>query len=57
MEALGIGLEAIGSAIGAIAGWSAAVCIVGIIAVSVLIYNESITLDDLKQLFKKDRRY
>lgn len=32
MEAIGLGLEAIGGAIGAAAGWAGFVCVVGIAA-------------------------
>jgi hypothetical protein len=55
MEALGIGLQALGSAIGSIAAGMSTVCVVGIISAAVLIYFEKITIADLKELFKKDK--
>ena len=55
MEILGIGLQALGSAIGAIAAGMSTVCVVGIISAAILIYFEKITIADLKELFKKDK--
>lgn len=55
MEALGIGLQALGSAIGVVAAGMSTVCVVGIISAAVLIYFEKITIADLKELFKKDK--
>lgn len=55
MEVLGIGLQALGSAIGAVAASVSVVCVVGIISAAVLIYFEKITIADLKELFKKDK--
>lgn len=55
MEALGIGLQALGSAIGSIAAGISTICVVGIISATVLIYSNKITIADLKELFKKDR--
>ena len=55
MEAVGIGLQALGSAIGAIAGWTRTVFIVGIAATAILLYTKTITIADLKELLKKDK--
>ena len=55
MEAVGIGLQALGSAIGAIAGWTSTVFIVGIAATTILLYTKTITIADLKELLKKDK--
>lgn len=55
MEVLGIGLQALGSAIGAVAASMSIVCVVGIMSTAVLIYFEKITIADLKELFKKDK--
>ena len=57
MEALGIGLEILGQAISAVAGWSAVTCIVFIITISILIYDKKLTLNELKSLFEKHKRY
>lgn len=57
MEALGQGLASIGNALGTIGGWIGFVCVVGIIANTFLIYTGKITLEQLKDLFNKDRRY
>lgn len=57
MEALGQGLEALGDAIGFIGGWIGFVCIAGIAASTFLIYTGKATLEQLKDLFNKDRRY
>lgn len=57
MEAIGAGLEAIGQAVSSIAGWGGMVCIIGIAAVTFLVYTKTISFDDVKNLFKKDRRY
>lgn len=50
MEALGQGLASLGDAIGF-------VCIAGIAASTFLIYTGKATLEQLKDLFNKDRRY
>ena len=55
MEALGIGLQALGSAIGTVAASMSTVCVVGIIAAAFLIYSNKMTIADLKELFKKDK--
>lgn len=55
MEALGIGLQALGSAIVGVAGWIAVTCISTIAATAFLIYHSKITLEDIKQLIKKDK--
>lgn len=55
MEVLGIGLQALGSAIGTVVVSVSTVCVVGIISAAVLIYSNKMTIADLKELFKKDR--
>lgn len=57
MEALGQGLSALGDAIGFIGGWIGFVCIAGIAASTFLVYTGKATLEQLKDLFNKDRRY
>lgn len=57
MEALGQGLSALGDAIGFIGGWIGFVCISGIVASTFLVYTGKATLEQLKDLFNKDRRY
>lgn len=57
MEALGQGLASIGKALGAIGGWIGFVCVVGIAASTFLVYTGKVTLEQLKDLFNKDRRY
>lgn len=57
MEALGQGLASIGNALGTIGGWISFVCVVGITASTFLVYTDKITLEQLKNLFNKDRRY
>lgn len=57
MEALGQGLTALGDAIGFIGGWIGFVCIAGIAASTFLVYTGKATLEQLKDLFNKDRRY
>ena len=57
METLGQGLASIGNALGAIGGWIGFVCVVGIAASTFLVYTGKVTLEQLKDLFNKDRRY
>lgn len=57
MEAIGAGLEAIGHALSSAAGWAGFVCVVGIAAATFLIYTKTISFEDIKNLFKKDRKY
>ena len=57
MEILGAGLQALGSAIAAVAGWGGFVVVVGIAAGAFLVYTDKVTLEELKQFFKKDRRF
>lgn len=57
MEALGQGLASIGNALGAIGGWIGFICVVGIAASTFLVYTGKVTLEQLKDLFNKDRRY
>lgn len=56
MEALGQGLASIGNALGTIGGWIGFVCVVGIAASTFLVYTGKVTLEQLKDLFNKDRR-
>ncbi len=59
MEALGQGLASIGNALGSIGDWIGFVCVVGIAASTFLVYTGKVTLEQLKDLFSKDkdRRY
>lgn len=57
MEVIGVGLEAIGKAIGSIADAASSTCIVGIVVVGALIYLDKLTVDDVKELFNRKRRY
>jgi hypothetical protein len=57
MEVLGLGLQALGSAIAAVAGWAGFTAVAGIAAVTLLVYTEKATLDDIKKFLKRDRRF
>ena len=57
MEVIGIGLEAIGSTIGGIASAASGVCIVAIVVAGGLIYTDKMTIEDLKELINRRRRY
>lgn len=57
MEILGVGLEAIGSAIRGIASSISGVCIVAITIAGGLIYTDKMTIEDLKELINRKRRY
>ena len=57
MEALGIGLEILGKTISAVVGWGATLCIIFILTVGFLIYDEKCTLSELKSFFEKHKRY
>jgi len=57
MEILGLGLQALGSAIAAVAGWAGFTAVVGIAAVTFLVYTEKATFDEIKTFLKKDRRF
>lgn len=57
MEVLGIGLEALGTAISMFCISCAFIGISGIIASTFLIYTNKIQLTDLKTLFKKDKKW
>lgn len=57
MEAIGVGLKALGDALSNAVGWAGFVCIIGIAATTFLVYTKTISLDDVKNLFKKNRRY
>lgn len=55
MEAIGIGIEAIGKAIAAIIMWPCLVQIAGIGAAAFLIYTNKIKVEDIKHfIIKKD---
>lgn len=56
MEALGQGLASIGNALGIIGGWLGFVCVVGIASSTFLVYTGKVTLEQLKDLFNKNRR-
>lgn len=56
MEALGQGLASIGNALGTAAGWAGFVCVVGIAATTFLVYTKTVTFDDIKDFFKRDKR-
>lgn len=56
MEAIGAGLEAIGHALSSAAGWAGFVCVVGIAATTFLVYTKTISFDDVKDFFKRDKR-
>ncbi len=57
MEIIGVGLEAIGDAIGRVAGAASSTCIVGIVVIGALIYLDKLTIDDVRELFNRKRRY
>lgn len=48
MEAIGIGIEALGNAIGAIVMWPCLVQVTGIGAAAFLIYTDKIKVEDIK---------
>lgn len=56
MEAVGAGLEAIGHALSSAVGWTGFVCVIGIAATTFLVYTNKVSFDDIKELFKKDKR-
>lgn len=53
MEAIGIGIEAIGNAIGAIVMWPCLVQVAGIGAAAFLIYTDKIKVEDVKNFIIK----
>lgn len=53
MEAIGIGIEAIGNAIGVIVMWPCLVQITGIGAAAFLIYTDKIKVEDVKNFIIK----
>lgn len=57
MEAIGLGLEAIGGAIGAVAGWAGFVCVVGIAALTFLVYTDKVPFEKIEQFLNKRKRY
>lgn len=57
MEAIGLGLEAIGGAIGAAAGWAGFVCVVGIAALTFLVYTDKVPFEKIEQFLNKRKRY
>lgn len=56
MEAVGAGLEAIGHALSSAVGWAGFVCVIGVVATTFLIYINKVSFNDIKELFKKDKR-
>ena len=57
LEAIGMGIVALGEAIGSIAAWGG-LSIISAVAVSAfLIYTDKISLDDIKSFFNKRGRY
>lgn len=57
MEAVGIGLEAIGKAVSSISSCVGFVCVAGILATTFLVYTDKISFEDVEKLIKKDKRY
>lgn len=57
MEAIGVGLEAIGGAIGAVAGWAGFTCIIGIAAVTFLVYTDKLPIEKIEDFLNKRKRY
>lgn len=57
MEALGQGLASLGNAISTIGIWTGLVALGAIAATTFLISIDKITLQDIKELFSKDRRW
>ena len=57
MEAIGIGLETIGKAIGDVADACASICGIGIIACTFLMFMDKLSIDDIKEFFNKRRKY
>lgn len=55
MEALGVGLEAIGRAISNIAIGGTLICLATIFATSILLYTRTVTFDDVKDFFKRNK--
>ena len=57
MEAIGIGIEAVGNAIGAIVMWPCLVQVAGIGAAAFLIYTDKIKVEDVKNfIIKKEQK-
>lgn len=55
MEVLGLALEGLGVALASVATGATTLGVAAIVAVSVLIYLDKVTIADLKELFKKDK--
>ena len=55
MEVLGLALEGLGVALTSVATGATTLGVAAIVAVSVLIYLDKVTIGDLKELFKKDK--
>lgn len=55
MEVLGLALEGLGVALTSVATGATTLGVAAIVAVSVLIYLDKVTIADLKELFKKDK--
>lgn len=57
MEAIGIGIEALGNAIGAIVMWPCLVQVAGIGAAAFLIYTDKIKVEDIKHfIIRKENK-
>lgn len=57
MEAIGIGIEALGNAIGAIVMWPCLVHIAGIGVAAFLIYTDKIKVEDIKHfIIRKENK-
>ena len=57
MEAIGIGIEAVGNAIGAIVMWPCLVQVAGIGAAAFIIYTDKIKVEDVKNfIIKKEQK-
>ena len=57
MEAIGMGIVALGKAIGSIAAWGGLSIISAVMVSAFLIYTDKISLDDIKSFFNKRGRY
>ena len=55
MEVLGLVIEELGVVLASITTGVTVMGVVGIVAVSVLMYLDKVTIADLKELFRKDK--
>lgn len=56
MEVIGVGLQAIGKAVGSVAFWWAMVYIVGLVCKTMLIYEDKMTVAEGKDWFSFFKR-